>query len=328
MATRHHYTIDTVGATLLHALTNGMDVLAIQAAKEISVSEEQGLLMNLLSLAWFLAPPDHPQQRQRYEAFVGNEPSHLLAALLGSVCDLPSVPIVEQLQPPKYGTRPPPSSWTRWPKGWTAEQAGALYYAVESALKHGSWRRATALTMPFLSGNRLAISGLLTAMGVHKRLTDIFTTTVFEPLCHRIVEHAYASAIAKPFAKPLRKLNLSTTTNHRAERTFTISATACSTWSVRSRPDSELMGAPIHITKEPTEFWRKALTQFNITATSDRLVLDDAVSESFYETYFPSDIPDEWSAEERKKSHGLVIPPAQTPNIWQTAFLLCWSTRT
>jgi hypothetical protein len=31
---------------------------------------------------------------------------------------------------------------------------------------------------------------------------------------------------------------------------------------------------------------------------------DDDVRESFYETYFPDDIPDEWSVAEREKSHG------------------------
>jgi hypothetical protein len=44
--------------------------------------------------------------------------------------------------------------------------------------------------------------------------------------------------------------------------------------------------------------------------------------EQFYDTYFPDDIPDEWSNEERKKSHGIVPEESSMENIWRPAFLL------
>ena len=33
-------------------------------------------------------------------------------------------------------------------------------------------------------------------------------------------------------------------------------------------------------------------------------IVDDETKEAFYEKYFPDDIPDEWSLEDQKKSHG------------------------
>ena len=44
-------------------------------------------------------------------------------------------------------------------------------------------------------------------------------------------------------------------------------------------------------------------------------VVDDETKETFYETYFPDDIPDEWSLEDQRKSHGFgVLIGDETPN--------------
>lgn len=44
-------------------------------------------------------------------------------------------------------------------------------------------------------------------------------------------------------------------------------------------------------------------------------VVDDETKEAFYETYFPDDIPDEWSLEDQQKSHGFaVLIGDETPN--------------
>ena len=324
MATRHLYNVTAVGATLLHALEHGDDMLAIQTAKEIYVSEEHVLLQNLLNLAWFLSPPEHPQQKNRYEAFITGDPLQFLVSLLGSPAPIPVAPVYDSLEPPKYGTRHPPTTWQKWPIGWTAEQAGALYYTVEDALKHGNWRRAAYLTVPFMNGNMLAIAALLTAYGVSKPLVDALCTTIYVPLCQRIVEHAYASLTANVARKPKRHISV-LTDNTRGERTWSVSPQGCATWSVRTSPTTDLMGSPVYITKEPTEFWRRALAKFAVTAEKDRLVVADDKCEEFYETYFPSDIPDEWSTTERSKSHGFTVPLTGTINPWTTAFLLCWS---
>jgi len=44
-------------------------------------------------------------------------------------------------------------------------------------------------------------------------------------------------------------------------------------------------------------FWNEAL----------ETVMDDESKEKFYETYFPDDIPDEWSLEDQQKSHGYAV---------------------
>jgi len=52
-------------------------------------------------------------------------------------------------------------------------------------------------------------------------------------------------------------------------------------------------------------------------------VVDDETKESFYETYFPDDIPDEWSLEDQRKSHGFaVLIGDETPNAGK--FLRKW----
>ena len=322
LTTRHLYNATTVGATLLHALAHGDDMLAIQTAKELYTSEEHDLLRNLLHLAWFLSPPEHPQQRNRYEAFCTGEPLPLLTSLLGSPYTLPEQPAPYVLEPPTRGTRTP-VTWQKWPTGWNKEQAGALYYAVKDAVDHGNGRRATYLTAPFMSGNMLAISALLTSLGVHTALTDTLCTSTY--LSHRILAHAYASLTAAASEKPAKRHISMTTSNRREERTWKVSPQGCTTWSVRTPPISELIGSPVCIVNNPTTFWKHVVAKYSIRVEEDRITLPDEVCEEFYETYFPSDIPDEWSDAERIKSHGFTVPAAEVNNPWIPAFLQCWT---
>ena len=326
MATRHLYNIHTVGATLLYALQQGKNMLAIQAFKEIFVSDELAKLWNLLSLAWFLAPPDHAQQKNRYEAFVAADAPKFLQSLLSSAEELPLPPAYESMDPPKE-TRAlarAPASWKKWPAGWTEGQAGTLYYAVKNALERGTWRRATRLTAPFLDGNRLSVAALLKSLGVAKELTDVFCTTVYLPLSIRILEHAFASLIAKPCEPNRYPLDL-VTDNTRTQRNWSVSPQACALWGVAAPSTTELIGSPLLITKDATTFWKHVVDTFGVTTDSNGLVMSDYREEEFYDTYFPSDIPDEWSSTEREKSHGFTVPAAIPENSWKTAFLLCWS---
>lgn len=53
-------------------------------------------------------------------------------------------------------------------------------------------------------------------------------------------------------------------------------------------------------------FWQRILTEHGVNriASVHQLVFETAeATEDFYGTYFPDDIPDEWSKEERQKSH-------------------------
>ena len=324
MATRHLYNIRTVGATLLYALQHGKNMLAIQAFKEIFVSDESAQLWNLLSLAWFLAPPDHPQQKNRYEAFLAADAPKFLQSLLSSAEELPLPSMYDTIDPPKIDTSCRSSPWKKCPAGWTEGQTGALYYAVKNAIERGTWRRATRLTAPFLDGNRLSVAALLKSLGVSAQLTDVFCTTVYVPLSIRILEHAFASLIAKPCDPNRYPLDL-TTDNTRVQRNWSVSPQACALWDVAAPSTTELIGVPLLITKEPTKFWKHVVDSFGIRVDTNGLVISDDRVEEFYDTYFPSDIPDEWSSAEREKSHGFRVPAAVAENPWKTAFLLCWS---
>jgi hypothetical protein len=57
---------------------------------------------------------------------------------------------------------------------------------------------------------------------------------------------------------------------------------------------------------EGCQFWRSALAEYGITTdeTGATIFPDDDVLERFYDRYFPTDIPDEWSKKDQEKSHG------------------------
>ena len=48
--------------------------------------------------------------------------------------------------------------------------------------------------------------------------------------------------------------------------------------------------------KEGTPFWKRIASAYDLS--------DDSSKESFYDTWFPNDIPDEWSLDDQNKSHG------------------------
>jgi hypothetical protein len=58
-----------------------------------------------------------------------------------------------------------------------------------------------------------------------------------------------------------------------------------------------------------TPFWNRVLEEHTPWASDD-------AKETFYEQYFPDDIPDEWSLDEQTKSHGLgVVQPGHHPTF-------------
>ena len=309
MATRHLYNIHTVAASMMYGLQYKNDKLAIQAFKEIFVSGELELLWELLRFAWFLSSPDNPQERNRYDAFCSGDVETFFITLLNSGFELPSISSYENVDPPTKEANPSPWSYA----GWTAGQAGALYYAVKNALERGSWRRASRLTIPFLK-DRSAILALLQLFGVSKEFTLSNTS-----LDSRIVEHAFASLCSSAQAPIQKSLDL-TTDNTKSQRTWSISAEACALWLIPAPPITELKGSPVFIVKEPTVFWKAAIRDFAVTVDENGL----RATEEFYNTYFPSDIPDEWSATEREKSHGFTVPVI-IDNPWRTEFRNCFS---
>ena len=65
------------------------------------------------------------------------------------------------------------------------------------------------------------------------------------------------------------------------------------------------------------------MQSFGITMdepTGSVIFPDDDTLEQFFDTYFPDDIPDEWSKEDQLKSHGRGVqetapPPPEEPQI-------------
>ena len=64
---------------------------------------------------------------------------------------------------------------------------------------------------------------------------------------------------------------------------------------------------PLPLLSEGCAFWQEALKAHGITVdeeTGATEMPNDTVLETFYDRYFPDDIPDEWSKQDQEKSHG------------------------
>jgi hypothetical protein len=66
-------------------------------------------------------------------------------------------------------------------------------------------------------------------------------------------------------------------------------------------------------------FWDEVLTEYaNVNEQGQIEWQSDDKMEEFYNTYFPDDIPDEWSKRDKEKSHGDgVLGPTDKPTIWK-----------
>lgn len=64
-------------------------------------------------------------------------------------------------------------------------------------------------------------------------------------------------------------------------------------------------------------FWDEVLIEYAVIDDKGNIAwLSDDKMEAFYETYFPDDIPDEWSKKDKLKSHGDgILAPTDKPNI-------------
>jgi hypothetical protein len=334
MATKHLYECEDVVATLLYAIVMGNPSVAIRAAKELRVSGEDDLLHKALTLVWLLDNPDHPYEKQRAQAVCDKNTEQLLYLLANTETIVaPPLPEKSDAAAPLTSSVSSVCDWSKLPKGWSEAQGSTALRAIQYALRKKYWQHACYLASPFIYGNNYALSSLLKYLGVAQPLIDMLETTVFCPLAERILAHAFATLVAPTHApyvpeKRLQSIWHAKDTVGKLGRTLTIPASALSMWRVRSKPVARLMGSPQLIAEEDAcAYWQSAIQEFEIRVENSDLVLDDDRQEPFYESYFPDDIPDEWSLEERAKSHGLHVDfTAHSEwHPWQTAFLLCWS---
>jgi hypothetical protein len=62
---------------------------------------------------------------------------------------------------------------------------------------------------------------------------------------------------------------------------------------------------PILLLPTACAFWRRVTAEAGFKTGDDEVEIpEDEMYETFYDLYFPDDIPDEWSAADQQKSHG------------------------
>jgi hypothetical protein len=330
MASKHLYELEDVAAAFLYYICEGNLQQAVYAAKELHDSGEHDLLWNILTLAWLLCDPN--MTAGAAAAFASHDVGRLLLLLLTPTHTLPTIeePCVLPMAPKPSKHAALPEGWHPLPKQYSPEQSATLYKAIKYSLSHKFWEHAAYLIKCHLGENTLSMSRLLKEFGVAKQLTDLLETTVFTPLSARIVDHACAALVAAPaepvLSKQYKFLWNTKLPNGRSGRRLIIPGEALATWRLKAKPVTRLTGVPMLVVEETAaQYWADAVKKHNISVDGHELLFaDDAQTEAFYESYFPEDIPDEWSTTERAKSHGQSVPPSEI-NPWLTAFLLCWS---
>ena len=331
MATFHLYELEGVAAQLLFSFQNGDVFTASQASRELVLSLEQTLLLNLLQLAWLLSPYSGADAHiakaleiQDTEAVV-----YALASIAKNSPMPQAIPEQTIFKPPHNPiAKLPPPTWTRFPKEWTPQMAGALWWAVHAAIQRKHIDRAFRLSYQ-LSETADVLLPFLTSHGVSHYFISLYRS-VAPQLKHRVLLHAYGSLLeskAMPEPPPeVRRAYTSKRIGGRKGRTFYVTAAALNTWNITPEPIARLQNEPVLIAEETASNYWTTVWSTEGGLESDRLVFkDDAACEAFYEKHFPDDIPDEWSAEERAKSHGQAVNPDAPKNPWRQAFLLCFA---
>jgi hypothetical protein len=324
MTTAHLYETEDVTATLLYSLRTVNTRTAVQAYKELEVSSDgdNSYILQVLLLAWFLSPPGHAMEAMCAHAVLQNDPKGLLCALL----QVPAhdygefdEPVI--IPPPKPSLSPQqPMLWTCFPQEYTTEQAVTFYRAVKYALKHKFWQHAAYLTHSFIPHNIQSAIQLLEVLGVPSALAELLDTAVYAPLQSRILSHLLAAHVQAPSqtAPVPIQLNICPPPGRRG-RVLRILPEALGEWNLKQKSAERLRGLPRQITAyDACTYWKHAVEKYGIIFKDETFIFKDpAQSEQFYGTYFPDDIPDEWSDEERAKSH----PPIATvkPTPWAPA---------
>ncbi len=315
MATRNLYELDTVVATLLYAIEVGNKTLAIQTTKELVISEESELAKHALTLAWWLSEPSHIHLTSSMT------PKELLYSLLTSSLSLPTPFPPADIQPPKDGTHimPPPRIWKKLPTGWTPHMAGRLWSVLQYDIKKKFPEHMMELVRPLLTKDKASVSSLLSALKVPTFYIDSLSTTTY-PLNERVLYHCFAT-LTQSIQSNRDTVQWDSLWNQSSGRCFTIEPDALARWGVKSPNMERLIGAPILVASNASNFWKTQVLNHNLRLQPDNTFKfpNDDLHEAFY-TLFPIDIPDEWSIAERKKSHGITISHTDT-NPWLAFFI-------
>ena len=314
MATKNVYECDTVAAMLLHSLlVTKQPATARKAAKELRVSEEDAYLFDVLTLAWLLMPADLPTESAACAAFVAGDCGALLVAATTVVVAVALPPL------------PFPRAFPELP----TDSPAALRRAVGLAVGRGDVWRAAFLVMGahVNRGDVMGAAALVASFGAPPRLVELLRSVAYAPLCGRVLEHAFAACCAASSPTAMLEPFVGTTEKPgalRGARGLRIDAAALATWGVTPRPLTRLRGFPRLVAEgSATAYWRHVCAAHGAAAATqaaDGLSFpDDDACEAFYSTYFPDDIPDEWSAADQLKSHGLAVDTCTARSPWATA---------
>jgi hypothetical protein len=266
--------------------------------RELFVSEEYDKLRETMLTAWMHAPPQIGEQeayaRLCSEPLTEEAVLNFLSYLQFPVMfRLPATlaPPPSTTFKPKTGEHPPAV-----PTNWSEPQRGILWRAVRD-----SWNRK--------NGERLfRLLGGLKPQTALAYLPEITCSDANVQQYRRVghgLQHVLAAAgLWAPLPAPAKKAVWSRSQG----RLFAIPK------AIRAHAPPMHAG-PEGILHEGCKWWQRIADEWGISLNKHgriEFVGGDDAAEEFYAEYFASDIPDEWSVQEREKSHcGLVAGGTQ-----------------
>jgi len=307
------YETGDCAAALLLSLETPNIPLALTILNELNASLESDLVHKVLGFAWLLSQPDKETTPQRWTTFRSRRYDYFLASFALKPLTIPVEPTLETYPRLPTAAVAPPPQWHARPTGWTDHECGTLYAAVQHAIQHKQAWRAYLLARP-LRHHPSALLSFLKALGA----PDDFLSFAEYPQLHgRLLLHAMYIFAYPPPPTECKELVI-----YPQGRVFAIQPAARNRWNIPPVPDTKLIGQPNFIFDE-TPYWTAMRNKYQIDldARGNIKYESEQLYQEFFEAAFPADIPDEWSAQERAKSHGCASTNyQQEPNPWAPTF--------
>lgn len=303
--TRNFYDLDAVSDALFASLTTKSPLRrqhAIFWAHELWVSEEWDVLHKTLTRAFLTYPPDSSllQTWTEYNEKKRNEDS--VTAMLTELLSKP-VSILETVKVP-YPFSPKDSnqgavqtegtSVPSVPANWTAAQRACFQKTVRSAEQKGQGLRLFHVLSSIPAKEAVQYLSPKTIKSAHKELVRLWKQGG-KGLQHVLVSagipwYSLEEWPADEVVWPQRKIGTL------AARTF---RTGKRKWPMEPSAVGTLTGCAA---------WQRILSEFRVNREASQeareLVFETQdLADQFYSLYFPDDLPDEWTAEEKAKSH-------------------------
>ena len=311
---RNLYETQDLAASLLLSLEERNVPLALTIMNELLLSLETELVHTLLGFAWLLAQPDKDLTPRRFTAWRSRRYDVLLASFTQVPLRLPPYTLVDDYPPPPTGNYAPPREWYAKPAGWTDEQCGTLYHHCQRAIYNKQCWRAYLIVRPLLA-HPTAFTSFLSAIGTSPELLKF---THYPHLYGQILEHAMYI-----LAYPPQPMEISLQEPVEQGRLFHIRPEARNHWNVQPTPSTKLIGQPNFIF-EDSPYWNQQRDRYQIDLdiTGHIHYESEQLYQEFFQHNFPIDIPDEWSREEREKSHPHTPNYQPEANPWTPTFHL------